>query len=196
MPLSICTLILLIASAAAFIIPQIPSIVSHHLGANHSQLEASLANATKSRILRAEWPELPFKVPIGGHLTLNIDTYGRKASIPRFSTIILDSIESIIYNLDIAGRPLDLIAPLELASYNGLVKVKFGANGEEQSKLTRLDASEVLSNVWDLTAKYGPREIVLAEIEERSQEELIGLFVLVFPGPVLSAGAAKGMAGH
>ncbi|KAL8787250.1 MAG: hypothetical protein Q9195_007860 [Heterodermia aff. obscurata] len=140
---------------------------------------------TKTHAL-GDWPDVPFEIQVGNNLILSIDLYGRKANVPRFSTIILDSIESIIYNLDKAGRPMDLIGPLELVSYNGLVMVKFGADVAEETRLTRLDASEVLSNVWDLVAKYGPREILMAEIEKRRDEELMGLFVMKFPGPILN----------
>ena len=87
---------------------------------------------------------------------------------------------------------MDLIGPLEMVSYNGLVLVRFGANVAEEKRLTRLDASEILSNVWDLVAKYGPREIVLAAIEhKRDEEELMGLFVMKFPGPVMNVTDSK-----
>lgn len=180
---------LLTGSVATFTIPHLPAIIDPFPDANHSlstSLSASqLANATKPRPI-GDWPDLPFDVPVGNNLILSIDLYGRKANVPRFSTIILDSIESIIYNLDKAGRPMDLIGPLEMVSYNGLVMIRFGANVAEERRLTRLDASEVLSNVWDLVAKYGPREILLAEIEKKREEDLMGLFVMKFPGPVLS----------
>ena len=178
---------LLTGPVAASTIPHLPAAIDLVPSANHSLL----TNATKSHAL-GDWPELPFDVSVGNNLILSIDLYGRKAKLPRFSTIILDSIESIIYNLDRAGRPMDLVGPLELVSYNGLVMVRFGANVAEEKRLTRLDASEVLSNVWDLVAQYGPREIVLAEIGRKRDEELMGLFVMEFPGPVMSVGAVKG----
>ena len=178
-------MLLLTGSSATFTIPRLPAAIHHSATANHSLSNSLLANVTKPHALH-DWPERPFDVPVGRNLILSIDIYGRKANIPRFSTIILDSIESIIYNFDKAGRPMDLVGPLELVSYNGLVMIKFGANGAEEKRLTRLDVSEILSNVWDLVAEYGPREILLAEIERKRDEDLMGLFVMEFPGPVLS----------
>ena len=177
--------LLLIGSVATFTIPHLSAAINPFPNANHSLPTSLSANVTKPHAL-GDWPELPFDVPVGNNIILSIDLYGRKANVPRFSTIILDSIESIIYNLDRAGRPMDLVGPLELVSYNGLVMFKFGANVASEKRLTRLDASEILSNVWDLVAKYGPREIVLAEIERKRDEELMGLFVMQFPGPVMS----------
>ena len=177
--------LLLTGLVAASTIPHLPAKIHPSPNANHSLSTSLLANATKHHAL-GDWPEVPFDVSVGNNLLLSIDLYGRKANVPRFSTIILDSIDSIIYNLDKAGRPMDLIGPLELVSYNGLVMAKFGADVAEGKVLTRLDASEVLSNVWDLVAKYGPREIVLAEIERKRSEELMGLFAMKFPGPILN----------
>lgn len=142
-------------------------------------------NATATSFLKThqvgDWPVSPFRVSVGSHLVLRIELYGRKAPIPRFSPLMLDSLDNIIYQLDSAGRPSDLLGPAQFVSYNGLVRVKFGSNGPEDPKLTRLDASEVLSNVWDLTAKYGSREIGFAEIEDSRDGEMLALFVMRFP---------------
>ncbi|CAF9929000.1 MAG: hypothetical protein HETSPECPRED_007252 [Heterodermia speciosa] len=182
---------LLVVSGATLTIPHLPTIIHSFPSANHSLSTTLSANATKTHTL-GDWPHLPFDVAVGNNLILSIDLYGRKANVPQFSTIILDSLESIIFNLDRAGRPMDLIGPLEMVSYNGLVLVRFGANVAEEKRLTRLDASEILSNVWDLVAKYGPREIVLAAIEhKRDEEELMGLFVMKFPGPVMNVTDSK-----
>ena len=176
---------LLTGSVATSTIPRLPAAaIALFPSANHSSPTSLPANATNLHA-HGDWPSLPFDVPVGNNLILSIDLYGRKANVPRFSTIILDSIESIIYNLDRAGRPMDLVGTLELLSYNGLVMVRFGANVAEERRLTRMDASEVLSNVWDLVARYGPREVVMAEIGRKRDEELMGLFVMKFPGPVV-----------
>lgn len=186
---------LLVASAAALSVPHKPSTIFNHLSATDSSLLTTfLAHATNGTRIRlgawGDWPALPFRPPIG-ELALDIDVYGLKANVPRFSTIILDSIENIIHKLDSGGRPLDPIGlpdgpeeQREIISYNGLVRVNFGCIEPEGRPLTRLEGSEILANIWDLTVKYGPREIVLANIEELITERLIGLFRLWFPGPV------------
>ena len=187
MKTSLCTSVLLIASAATFSIPRKPVLFPSLPSANLSDFPASLANinATKGHRL-GDWPDLPYRIRIGSFLSLSIDAYGRKAPIPRASTLMLDSINSIIHRLDSAGRPLDLIGShLELVSYNGLVRVNIGSDQPKQ-RLTRLDASEVLEAVWEMTQQFGPREILLAEIEETIEYELMALFKMEFPGPVVS----------
>ena len=190
MKFSLCTSILLVAPAAAFSILRKPPLIISQALRNSSILTISTTNSTKTHRL-GEWPDLPFRVQIGTHLSLNIDGYGRAANIPRPSTLILDSIDNIIYNLDSAGRPYDIIGQLALFSYNGLVKVAFGSEEPEQ-KFTRLDASEVLEAVRELTERFEPREILMADIEDSTEYKLLSLFTLQFPGPVKVKSTAKG----
>ena len=195
-PISILSLPLLLVSTVALRLPlHIPSLttepqtnISQSITSSNTTTTTNTTHTHTPKIYQlSAWPPLPFHPKIGSNLILKIDTYGKVASIPYRSTIILDSIDNIIYRLDSVGFPSDIIGPTSILSYNGLVRVNFGGNTEHpQEGLTRLDASEVLANVWDFTTKYGPREILLAEIEEVEGGELKGLFRMEFPGPVVA----------
>ena len=123
---------------------------------------------------------------------MNIDGYGRTVPNPRAKALILASLRDVIYRLDSGGKPLDLIGQLEIVSYNTLVRVRFGSTNPREQRLTRLDASEVLEAIYDLSVAFGPVEIVLAEIEETEEWELMSLFEMSFPGPVMRASVAHG----
>ena len=191
MKYSLCTSTLLVTLAAAISAPVKPPSIISQPSANSSHFTASLFNATNGHRL-GKWPDLPYRTPVGAHLSMNIDGYGRTIPQPRAKALILASLRDVIQRLDSEGGPLDLIGQLEIMSYNTLVRVRFGSTNPREQRLTRLDASEVLEAIYDLSVAFGPVEIVLAEIEETEEWELMSLFEMIFPGPVTRASVAHG----
>ena len=181
MYLAILSVLVLVTSSRGLSIPSSPALAISQASPNSSYLTIGDNNGTKPHLL-GEWPSIPFYSLMVDDKTFTIHAYGR-ALAPAANQEVLDSMTGMIYHLKAAGNLSDAIRHLEVTSTDGLIEARFGSVRSPGEALTRLEAVEVLDLVWALTAAYGPREILMAELEEDWEEGrgLISLFTLKFP---------------
>ena len=183
MRLILCTVSLWITLTKGLSVPQNPSLVNTQPAMNASQTVSASLNTTAPHLL-GEWPPEPVAFEMANDMTFTIHAFGRApASYAAVAKKVLDSMSDMIYHLLAAGAPSDLIRTLDITSTSGFVKAGFGSVRAPNERLTREEALEVLDLVRSLFATYGPREILMAELEEDwdGGRGLVSLFRLTFP---------------
>jgi len=106
------------------------------------------------------WPDLPFSFDTGFQLYINITQLGHVTAQARKDDILND-LDELYYDIIAQGDAFAII-PKAATFSHGIVYAFFGSKPHAEMRISQ--AAQIISALWYSSVKYGPREILVAEV--------------------------------